>query len=259
MKKIIQFSHANGFPAKTYKCLLENLENYDINYVNKFGHAEFKVDAGWQQMTNELINDIQKKQNEAVYGIGHSLGGYLTLFAAKKKPELFKKIILLDPPVFSPIKRYFLKFSYIANFFEKIPTPAQSTRNRKRIFDNTETAYEYFEGKKLFENFNTECLSNYTDYGLKKTDKNLALDFSADIEYKIFRTMPAYLGNLNIKVPVYFIYSNKFSVLSRFDLIYLKRKMKKSKFIPFDGGHLFPLEQPKKTARIISSLIEANS
>ena len=255
MRKAIQFSHANGFPAKTYKCLLENLENYEINYVNKFGHAEFKVDAGWQGMTNELINDIQKNNTEAVYGIGHSLGGYLTLFAAQKKPELFKKIILLDPPVFNPLKRYFLKFSYIANFFEKIPTPAKSTRKRKRIFDDTETAYKYFEGKKLFENFNTECLSNYANYGLKKTDEKMTLDFSADIEYEIFSTMPAYLGNLNFKVPAYFIYSNKFTVLSKIDLFYLKMVMKNTKFISFDGGHLFPLEKPKETAELISSII----
>ena len=255
MKKKIQFSHANGFPAKTYKCLLENFDNYKVNYVNKFGHSAFRVDAGWQSMTNELINSIENNSDTAVYGIGHSLGAYLTLLAAKKKPELFKKIILLDPPIFNPLKRYFIKLSYITNLFESLPSPAKLTRYRKRIFKDPKAAYKYFENKKLFKNFNKKCLMNYANYGLEKSGDEFTLNFSSDIEYEIFRTMPAYLGSLNIKVPVSFIYSNKFEVISKTDIFYLKTVMKNTQFILFNGGHLFPLEQPEKTAELIQSLI----
>ena len=56
-------------------------------------------------------------------------------------------------------------------------------------------------------------------------------------------------------MPSYFIYSMNYTVLQERDLKCLKRKFINTKFIPFDGGHLFPLEKPLETAQLIKKLI----
>ena len=39
------------------------------------------------------------------------------------------------------------------------------------------------------------------------------------------------------------------------DIETLKRKFVNTQFISFEGGHLFPFEQPEKTAELIKTLI----
>ena len=46
-----------------------------------------------------LIDYVERNAGgSAIIGIGHSLGGILTFLAAYRRPELFKGIIMLDPP-----------------------------------------------------------------------------------------------------------------------------------------------------------------
>jgi len=65
-----------------------------------------------------------------VLGVGHSLGGYLTMLAALERPELFRAIVVLDSPVigtwagraFGLVKRFGL--------VDRV-TPAGATRDRR--------------------------------------------------------------------------------------------------------------------------------
>ena len=88
-KPIIQFSHANGFPAPTYRYLFKLLEpHFEIQYIERLAHdPNHPVTNNWQSITSELIRE-HDKHKEPVIGIGHSLGGAITLFAAIERPEI---------------------------------------------------------------------------------------------------------------------------------------------------------------------------
>ena len=105
---IIQFSHANGFPAKTYSVLFEQLKGHTISAINILGEKTNSNEINYHDLTNEILESASH-YGESVIGVGHSLGGVLTLLAAAKKPEIFQYIILLDPPLFSPYKRFLIK------------------------------------------------------------------------------------------------------------------------------------------------------
>ena len=97
---IIQFSHANGFPAKTYSVLFEHLKDHTISVIDNLAENRVAPAINWHDLTEDVLESVGKFK-EPVIGVGHSLGAMLTLLAAAKKPDIFQTIILLDPPLFS--------------------------------------------------------------------------------------------------------------------------------------------------------------
>ena len=55
--------------------------------------------------SKELINSIERNYKEPIVGIGHSFGAAVTFLAAASRPDLFERVILLDPTIFSAKKR----------------------------------------------------------------------------------------------------------------------------------------------------------
>ena len=252
----IQFSHANGFPSKSYLCVFKYITDSSINYVNTFGlDPKYKVTNNWQPMVDELIDSIEKFSTEPVVAIGHSLGGILTLFAAQKRPELFKALIFMDPPFFRFIKRKLLYYSDRTNLIDKLPVPSVKTKIRKSNFSSKEFAIDYFASKKLFKDFERACIQSYVNEGLIQHEDHYSLKIPRELEYLIFRKIPHRYGNTKLKMPSFFIYADKQDVIEEADLKVLKKKFKNTTFIPFAGSHMFPFEQPKETGKLINKII----
>ena len=87
----LHFSHANGFPAACYRKMFSHLErDFEIGFINTIGHdPRVPVTDGWPHLVEELIERIEGYR-QPVLGVGHSLGGYLTMLAAIARPELFR-------------------------------------------------------------------------------------------------------------------------------------------------------------------------
>ena len=105
-KPTIQFSHANGFPAPCYKSLFDHLKNdFEIRYIENLGHnPKFPVTDNWASLVDELIQDIEQSATLPLIGVGHSLGGAITLFAALKRPNSFLALFFWIPLFFLILK-----------------------------------------------------------------------------------------------------------------------------------------------------------
>ena len=255
MKPTIQFAHANGFPAKTYNELFKHFEAYHLKYVPIMAHKEFGVFPNWKPLGQELIANIKEHNQTPVIGIGHSMGGAALMYAAHWQPNLFDKIIFLDPPLFPIHKIVGMNLMRLFGMLDKVG-PSGRAKTRKAHFESYDAAFQYFKPKKLFQNFHPNCFKDYVEHGLTPSSKGgLELTFKPNIEYQVFRTMAHIPGKIVFPMPSYFIYSMNYTVLQERDLKSLKRKFINTKFIPFDGGHLFPLEKPLETAQLIKKLI----
>ena len=136
----IVFSHANGFPALSYSYLFELLAPNYIHHINLFAHGDYKINNNWISLGDELIEFVEK-QSKPVIGIGHSMGGVATLYAATKRNDLFSKIILLDPPlVAGSYRKYLLKLAKASGLIGKFFSIAKKTRTRKRDFYSKQEA-----------------------------------------------------------------------------------------------------------------------
>jgi len=91
---LIIFSHANSFPASTYRVLFKSLRarGHAVRAVEKFGHdPQYPVTSNWPHLVQQLA-DFAAPEIEAhgsgAWLVGHSLGGFLSLMCAARHPRL---------------------------------------------------------------------------------------------------------------------------------------------------------------------------
>jgi pimeloyl-ACP methyl ester carboxylesterase len=247
-RPIIQFSHANGFPAPCYSKLFGFLESdFRIGYLDRIGHdARFPVGDGWDRLVDELIDRIEAQWNEPVIGVGHSLGGYLSALAAVRRPELFRAIILLDAPILGQFTGSAVQFIKHIGLIDRV-TPAGSVKHRRRDWPSREDAIAYFRAKALFRNFDPDCLRDYVRFGTVDDGNRVKLWFDPVLEYQIYRTIPHDIaGSLKrLTVAGGFVGGSESAVLKRVGLGHTRRRFR---LALVSGGHLFPFELPQNAA-----------
>ena len=250
-KEIIHFAHANGFPARTYNKLFSFLEDdFEIGFIERHGHdPKFPVRNEWRELREELKLEIENRYDKPVIGIGHSLGGILHLLNASENPELYKAVVLLDAMIISPLSSLFIKISRNTSIFEK-KSPTRTALSRRNFFKSKDEAFRHYSKK--FKNFDKEVLRDYVEHGLIENGDGFELFIKPSIEAEIYRTLPSNLYKLKgkLKTPVIYIggKNSREAKLARVKYMFKK--------FPFDtemveGTHLFPFENPQKTAKII--------
>jgi pimeloyl-ACP methyl ester carboxylesterase len=262
-KTLINFVHANGFPAGSYQTLFSYLPSqYQVISHEKYGHDErYPVENNWQPLVDELINfvkhQLEEHQQEQVINVGHSFGGVIAFIAACQQPSLFKGLIMLDPPVVTGTTALAMKFVKRTRFIDKF-SPAGKAKVRRTHWPlNTDVA-ELFSRRKLFKNFDERCLKDYVKHGIIERNDQLELVFSAQVEADIFRNLTENLSSYKNKltVPATLIYADQTDVCPQ---SFFKKFVKLNKSIQLTttpGGHMFPLEQPENTAKLITRIIE---
>ncbi len=258
-KDIIHFSHANGFPANSYNVLMDALsEHYELGYIPMLAHnSDFSVNDNWSDLADELIDYMEKNYQQPVIAVGHSFGGVLSYIAAKRRPDLIKKVILLDAPILERVFSMLVRLAKKFNFVDRI-TPAGRTLGRQEIWQDKIQALEYFKNKSLFRNADPRCLQDYVSHGTQTCDEGVRLCFEPATEIKIFRTVPhnLYRKNANVTVPCAMIFGRQSNVVRPFQLNYMRKNMGLYT-TGLTGGHLFPLETPELAAQKIHQTIKA--
>ena len=85
MTSPIHFFHANGFPAETYRDLLNNLEGEVVSPISILGKRISSVEEGYDEFVDEVIEHASKTRGEGL-AIGHSFGATLSLLAEARQP-----------------------------------------------------------------------------------------------------------------------------------------------------------------------------
>lgn len=247
MKPLLQFSHANGFPAPCYRVFLGALaRGFDVKAVAQFGHdPRFPVTDGWPHLAAELIAAVESRA-ASVVAVGHSLGGYVSLLAAARRPDLFRAIILLDAPLLSRFQGNAVAFAKRVGFIDRI-TLAGTTRGRRRRWPSLEAALEHFRTKGAFRSFDPRCLEDYVRLGTEPVDGGVALRFDPEVEYRIYRTIPHDIGRAarRLVVPAALLLGTASDLAQRLGDKASSRHLRIERVA---GGHLFPFEHPEAAA-----------
>ena len=102
----LHLAHANGFPPGTYEPLAEALT--DLYHV--FGmparplwpSSQPENAPDWHPLADDLIAGLDHLGMQGIVGVGHSLGGVLTMWASIARPDLFRAVVLIDPVILPP-------------------------------------------------------------------------------------------------------------------------------------------------------------
>lgn len=262
MKNVIHFSHANGFPASTYRTFFAELgDSYELRHIERIGHdARFPVTRDWPHLVEELIDDIGRTYETPVWLVGHSLGGYLSLMAALKKPQWVRGVVMLDSPVIAGWRSSLLRISQWTGLDEQL-SPAAATRKRRTSWASRDEAWRHFHSKPAFARWDERVLSDYIDFGMPQSspDGTRTLAFDRQVEYKIYRTLPHTLGARLVHgspVPVSFIAGTHSREVRQVGLD-ATRRIAGERFEWMEGSHLYPMERPIETARAVQRLLYA--
>lgn len=257
MKPAIHFSHANGFPASCYKAMLGALgREYRISAIEAIGtDPHYPPTEGWPHLVEQLIDNVEHHyRGQPVFGVGHSLGAYLTYIAAAQRPDLFRAIVMLDAPVIGPVKGRLLGATKSIGIVDRV-TPAGATRDRRAEWDSRDEARAHLRSRKLFRNFADECLDDYAQHALVSVRGKYRLRIDPAIEVQIYRTLPhdMYRHLRELKVPAGFVGGIKSDVLRRVSMSHMRGPRFLKRRVP--GGHLFPFEHPREAADAVSGLL----
>jgi pimeloyl-ACP methyl ester carboxylesterase len=262
---MIVFSHANSFPASTYRVLFRSLRGrgFTVKAVEKFGHEpRYPVSDNWPHLVQQLCDFTQEeaaKAGQPVWLVGHSLGGYLSLLAAMRLPHLAKGVVLVDSPLLGGWKSNALgiiKSTQLVGSF----APGAVSKRRRNTWASVEEAFAHFRHKKAFANWDEHVLHDYVNYGTEAVDGKRMLAFDRDVETAIYNGLPhnieRQLKRHPLQCPVHFIGGTQSEELRRVGLK-LTTRVTGGRISMMEGSHLFPMEKPIDTAAAIEAAIRS--
>lgn len=260
---LIVFSHANSFPAGTYGVLFKHLRarGFTVKAVDKFGHElDYPVTDNWPHLVRQLHDFAErevKKAGEPAFFVGHSLGGFLSVMAAARHPQLARGVLLLDAPLIGGWRATALGAAKRTQLVGSV-SPGKVSRLRKIRWPSREAALEHFRHKKAFAKWDPQVLHDYVTHCTHDENGERMLSFDRDIETAIYNTLPdnvpALLRRHPLRCPAAFIGGVQSEELKQVGLA-MTEKVTHGRMMMLDGSHLFPMEKPQATAAAIEAAL----
>ncbi len=264
---LIIFSHANSFPASTYRVLFKSLRarGFTVKAVEKYGHdANYPVSNNWPHLVQQLADFAAKeiaKAAEPAFLVGHSLGGFLSLMAAARHPHLgghgVKGVLLLDAPILGGWRAGALGVIKRTQLVGSV-SPGKVSRSRRNSWAGKDEALAHFASKKAFARWEPQVLHDYITHGTHMVDGKCVLGFEREIETAIYNTLPDNLDRLihrhPLKCPVAFIGGRHSAEMKQVGMA-MTEKLAKGRISMLEGSHLFPMEKPIATAAAIEAAL----
>ena len=260
---MIVFSHANSFPASTYRVLFKDLRSrgFTVKALEKFGHdARYPISNNWPHVVKQLVDFTQgvvEKAGEPVWLVGHSLGGFLSLMAASRNPELAKGVVLIDSPILGGWRSTAVGVMKTTQMFGSL-SPGAVSRRRRNSWPTVEAVYEHFRHKKAFAKWDDAVLMDYCQHGTLEVDGRRILSFDRHVETQFYNTVPDNMEQLlarhPLKCPASFI-GGLASVEMKQVGMSTTEKITRGRIAMLDGSHLFPMEKPIATGAAIEAVL----
>jgi pimeloyl-ACP methyl ester carboxylesterase len=262
----IHLLHGTGFSAGTLLPLVHLMpENWDCYISNIPGHggSTWFDDRmpNWLALADALAESIRKEmdvENKGpVIGIGHSFGGVLTLIAASRNPDVFSRVVLLDPIIVLPVMSV-LQYLMRASGLWRYTASFKSVNNRKKQWQNIAEMKNELSQKRLYRNFDAQVMEHFLHSASHiNQEGQRELSCSPRWEASIFGSFPKSLWKsikkLQVKTDIVTAEETFFFVSQGVEAA--SKKNKHVKLHEFGRSHCFPMEEPVETTEFILRLL----
>jgi pimeloyl-ACP methyl ester carboxylesterase len=164
---LLHLSHANGLPAFAYEPLIEDLARdfrvVALGHRGQLGGASEIKD--WHQLARDIIAFLEWLDAGKAYHIGHSIGAVTGMFAAARRPDLFSRLLMIDPVLLSSKICAQIRVARLLGLKGYHPL-AKRARNRRNAWADKQEAFEFFKTRSLFKTWREDFLRSYVEHCL---------------------------------------------------------------------------------------------
>ena len=265
----LHFLHANGYPPECYEPLFELLQKQHHVFGMKLrplwdGTKPEDLD-NWHPLSDEMLRFLSDRGTDPVIGVGHSIGGIVTLRAAIRDPKKFRALILLDPVLFIPSFLIGWNVLRAIGLGEKAHPLIAGTKKRRRTFDNLETVFRGYRTRPIFRYMSDDSLRTFIKGITKpKPDGTYELAYSPEWEARIYLTglqdFDLWRELPKLEVPTLIIRGAETDTFLEKAERLVKKKNPKIQVVTMQNAtHILPLEHPQEVANIINNFLTVDS
>jgi pimeloyl-ACP methyl ester carboxylesterase len=264
----LHFLHANGYPPECYTPLFEHLQNqYHVfgMKLRPLWDGQNKDDfQDWHPYSDDLLRFLSNHTVDPVIGVGHSIGGIVTLRAALRSPQKFRAMILIDPVLFVPSFLVGWNFIRAIGLGEKTHPLIPATRRRRREFSDLDILFRSYRSKSVFRYMSDESLKAYIAGITKpKADGGYELAYTPEWETHIYLTSmrdhDLWRGLSKLEIPTLIIRGGETDTfLPNAERLVKKKNPKIQIHTMKNATHILPLEHPREVAEIITNFLTIN-
>ena len=261
----LHFLHANGYPPECYASFLEHLKHtyrlFGMKLRPLWDGATKDDLQDWHPYSDDLLRFLSDRETGPVIGVGHSIGGIVTLRAAMREPKKFRALVLLDPVLFVPGTMYAWNFVRAIGIGEKTHPLIQTAKRRRREFNDLESVFRSYRTKPIFRYMSDESLKQYIEGITKpKADGGYELVYTPEWEAHIYMTgmrdHDLWGGLADFDVPTLIIRGAETDTFLPSAEKLVKKKNQKIQIHTLEKAtHILPLEYPKEVAEIIKDFL----
>jgi pimeloyl-ACP methyl ester carboxylesterase len=261
----LHFLHANGYPPECYTPLFEHLQNqYHVfgMKLRPLWDGQNKDDfQDWHPYSDDLLRFLSDHTVDPVIGVGHSIGGIVTLRAALRNPQKFRALILIDPVLFVPSFLVGWNFIRAIGLGEKTHPLIPAARRRRREFSDLDILFRSYRSKSVFRYMSDESLRAYiTGITKPKADGGYELAYTPEWETHIYLTSmrdhDLWRGLSKLEIPTLIIRGGETDTfLPNAERLVKKKNPKIQIHTMKNATHILPLEHPREVAEIITNFL----
>jgi pimeloyl-ACP methyl ester carboxylesterase len=249
--------HANGFCKGVWGPVAEELRrDFRVVAMDARGHGDSSKPTGegayrWQEFIGDLVAVAETLVGEGsaprvALGLGHSFGGTSFIGAAGQRPDLFERLLLLDPVVTPPAS-----VARSPGYSEHLARMVEGAKRRRAVFPSREEAAAQWKARSFFARCDPRAVELYALDGLRRRDDGaFELKCPGAVEAAVFAQGPEldlFETAKGVETPTLILNA----VYGNFPLAVhqaVAASMRQASVEPVETGHLVPLEKPELVA-----------
>lgn len=259
---VVHLAHANGFPPGSYRLLADTLVGrYRVIALPSralWPDSQPSV-RDWRTLADDLIQGLDRLLLDHILGVGHSIGGVLTMWAAIRRPDLFRAVVLIDPVILPPAWLLLLRVMRCLGLYWRQPF-VQGALQRRRTWPSQQACYESYRDKPLFADWPDASLRAYVKAGTRpRADGQVELVYSPEWEARIFATSPVDVWSdvPKLRTPTLVIRGDRTNVFLPECQARMEKLLPHARYVVIPGArHLVPLERPAETGAAIQAFLD---
>ena len=260
--------HANGFCAGVWGPVAERLSaHYRVIAMDARGHGDSSKPEGadnyrWEFFGRDVLGvaevlAAEQPDGRVALGLGHSFGGSSILMASAERPDLFERIVLVDPVILPPDwARAASAANPPGNAF------AEGARKRRQVWPSRQVARAKWLEKELFAGWDSRALDLYLAEGLAdRPDGQVELKCSGEIEAVIFEATGSFdlwSSAGRVQAPTLIEWAAR-GLFSRAVFEQFAACMTDARVCDIDAGHLAPMQHPDRVVAPILAFASRSS